>query len=67
MAGTDKETTTLPVSLSSANSVNNDFVTVIDPAGFFYDTADGRVVAGGSISVQGTNAVVLMDGDARLD
>lgn len=59
---TDKETTTLPVSLSGTNSVNNDFVTVIDPAGFFYDTADGRVVPGGSISVLGTNAVILMDG-----
>ena len=52
----------VPVIINNADSVGNDFLDAVDPTGYLYDVADGRIVPGGSISVSGAGAVVLMDG-----
>ena len=54
----------IPVVIVDADSVNNDFLDAVDPTGYLYDVADGRTVPGGSISVTGPGAYVLMDGSS---
>jgi uncharacterized repeat protein (TIGR01451 family) len=54
----------IPVVIVDADSVGNDFLDAVDPSGYFYDTADGRIVPGGSISVAEPGAVILMDGSS---
>ena len=52
----------IPVAIVNSNSTGNDFLDGIDPAGYFYDVADGRIVPGGTIEVTGLGAVIQMDG-----
>ena len=54
----------IPVDLSAGDSTDNDFLTEVDPSGFFYDTSDGHIVSGGTISVSGTGARIDLDGVA---
>jgi protocatechuate 3,4-dioxygenase beta subunit len=54
----------IPVVIVDADSVENDFLDAVDPAGYFYDVADGRIVPGGRIEVSGAGALVLMDGSS---
>jgi hypothetical protein len=54
------------VVILNADSVDNDFLDAIDPSGYLYDTADGRIVSGGSISVSGPSVSILMDGSSGL-
>ncbi len=53
----------IPVTLAGSNSIGNDFLDAVDPSGYIYSPVDGRIIAGGSISVNGPGAVtILMDG-----
>ncbi len=54
----------IPVAIVSSDSVDNDFLDAVDPAGYLYDVADGRIVPGGSIAVSGPGAQLLMDGSS---
>jgi hypothetical protein len=54
----------VPVTLVNANSTGNNFLDAIDPTGFLYDTADGRIVPGGLVQVTGPGGLITtnMDG-----
>jgi hypothetical protein len=52
----------IPVLIVNADVLDRDFLDAVDPSGYLYDVADGRIVPGGSISVAGPGADVLMDG-----
>jgi len=54
----------IPVVIVDADALERDFLDAVDPGGYFYDVADGRIVPGGSISVTGPGAYVLMDGSS---
>jgi hypothetical protein len=54
----------IPVVIVSADSAGNDFLDAVDPSGYIYDVADGRIVPGGRIDVSGPGALVLMDGSS---
>ena len=54
----------IPVVIVASDSVGNDFLDAVDPSGYIYDVADGRIVPGGSITVTGPGAYVLMDGSS---
>ncbi len=55
----------IKVTLNGADSNGNDFLDAVDPSGYLYDTFDGRIVPGGSISVTGPGAVIVkMDGSS---
>ncbi len=54
----------IPVVIVSSDSVGNDFLDAVDPSGYIYDVADGRIVPGGRIEVSGPGALVLMDGSS---
>jgi choice-of-anchor A domain-containing protein len=54
----------VPVTLEDGDSTDNDFLAAIDPSGFLYDTADGHIVSGGTITVSGTGAEIILDGCA---
>jgi hypothetical protein len=48
----------IPVDLSAGDSTDNDFLTEVDPSGFFYDTSDGHIVSGGDGS--GVNSFMVI-------
>ncbi len=52
----------IPVAVTDGDSTENNILVEIDPSGFFYDSSDGRIITGGSITVFGEGAVVKMDG-----
>jgi uncharacterized repeat protein (TIGR01451 family) len=53
----------IKVTISGSNSTGNDFLDAVDPAGYIYSPVDGRIIAGGSISVSGPGSVtILLDG-----
>jgi choice-of-anchor A domain-containing protein len=52
----------LQVALQGGSSTNNVFLTEVDPSGYFYNTENGSVVTGVTVSVTGRGAVVQMDG-----
>jgi protocatechuate 3,4-dioxygenase beta subunit len=50
----------IAVTIVNANSIGNDFLDAVDPSGYLYDTADGRIVPGGSVAVTGPGVVTLV-------
>ena len=64
--GSGKVLARVPVALADGVSDGLDLLCEIDPSGYFYDVADGRLVAGGSVAVEGAGAVVKLDGRAGL-
>jgi protocatechuate 3,4-dioxygenase beta subunit len=54
----------IPVLIINADVLDRDFLDAVDPAGYLYDVADGRIVPGGSIVVSGPGSYVLMDGSS---
>ncbi len=52
----------IPVLIVNADVLERDFLDAVDPSGYLYDVADGRIVPGGSVSVAGPGSYVLMDG-----
>jgi protocatechuate 3,4-dioxygenase beta subunit len=54
----------IPVLIIDADVLDRDFLDAVDPAGYLYDVADGRIVPGGSIVVSGPGSYVLMDGSS---
>lgn len=52
----------VPVALADGASEGLDLLCEIEPSGYFYDVADGRLVAGGSVAVEGAGAIVKLDG-----
>lgn len=50
----------IKVTISGSNSTGNDFLDAVDPAGYIYSPVDGRIIAGGSISVSGPGSVTIL-------
>lgn len=55
----------IPVVIADADSVAEDFLDAVDPAGYAYDTITGEIVPGGTVTVSGPGVVtIVQDGSS---